>query len=150
MKKILFIVITLVLILFGFVAFLSLKGKKGPNYIQSIEVIPGTSDPISIQSDEGNNDFNKLKGEVRVLYNSLLSFKGKSDFHAYGFGIGYKYNKWLKDIENLESTSRQKQLYFPEFSVGDLRMLGLEYVKTQGRENDYTNWVRKRLDNGLH
>ncbi len=111
-----------------------------------------TSPSYSNSNSNYDNDFklNELKEEVRVLYNSLLSFKGNSDFHAYGFGKGYKYNKWLTDIESLENTSRQKQLFIPEFSVGDLKMLGLEYVKIKGRENEYTKWIRKRLDNGLN
>ena len=90
-----------------------------------------------------------LKEEVRRLYNSLLSFKDDQYFHAYGFGIGYKYNKWLIDVERLEDQSRQKDIYFLEFSVGDLKGLGLEYLKTKGRESDYTKWVKLRLDEGL-
>ena len=81
------------------------------------------------------------------MFGLVVAFK--SVVKTYGFGIGFKYNKWLKDVENLENISRQKQLLFPEFSVGDLKGLGLEYMKTYGRENDYTNWVRKRLNTGL-
>jgi len=54
---------------------------KNPKYIQSIEVIPANKGMIENETDLA---INKLKEEVRVLYNSLLSFKGNSDFHAYG------------------------------------------------------------------
>jgi hypothetical protein len=91
-----------------------------------------------------------LKEEVRRLYNSLLSFKDNQDFHAYGFGIGYKYNKWLIDVEKLEDQSRQNELFFPDFSVGDLKLLGFEYLKTKGRESDYTRWVRSRIASVLN
>lgn len=91
----------------------------------------------------------QVKQQVRVLFNSLIEFKDKSDFHYYGFGVGYKYNKWLMDVQELKNTQEAKLLLGQGFVVGDLEMLGLEYMGSKGKETEYSSWARKNISDGL-
>lgn len=90
-----------------------------------------------------------IKGKIQKLLDELLSFKGKSDFHKYGFDIGYKYNRWLKDVQHLKNTPEEKLLLKQGFVPGDLEMLGLEYVGSKGRETEYSLWAKKTISGGL-
>jgi hypothetical protein len=87
--------------------------------------------------------------KVQKLLNELLAFKDKSDFHKYGFGEGYKYNRWLKDVQNLKNTHEEDLLLKKGFVPGDLEMLGLEYAKSKGRETEYSTWAKKTIRDGL-
>lgn len=91
----------------------------------------------------------EIKGKIQKLLNELLSFKDKSDFHKYGFGVGYKYNKWLKEVESLKNTPEEKLLLQKGFVPGDLEMLGLEYMNSKGRETEYSLWAKKTIRDGL-
>ena len=92
----------------------------------------------------------KAKAEVRKLFNELLAFKNKSDFHIYGFSAAYKYNRWLKDVQALKNTPEAKRLFFDQgIVVGDLETLGLEYVYSRGQETKYSLWAKKTFSNGI-
>lgn len=98
---------------------------------------------------EDEKALRQVKQKVRVLYNSLMAFKDKNDFHYYGFGVGYKYNKWLKDVQDLKNTPEANLLLGHGFVVGDLEMLGLEYMGSKGQETEYSRWSRKTISDGL-
>lgn len=73
----------------------------------------------------------------------LDSFKSDPKFHELGFGVGGPFNAWLKSVEAKRGStefSRSERI-----AVGDLQQLGLEYMKTKGRENDYTRWAREQI-----
>jgi len=92
----------------------------------------------------------KIKDDIRVLFNSLMAFKDNSDFHKYGFGVGYKYNKWLKEVQRLKSIPEAHLLFINQgFAVGDLEMLGREYMGSNGKETEYSLWAKKRILDGL-
>lgn len=73
----------------------------------------------------------------------LDSFKSDPKFHQFGFSIGGPFNSWLKSVESKRDA--------PDFSflervaVGDLEMLGLEYISTKGRENEYSRFARRQI-----
>ncbi len=146
-------IVNLLLVLFIALSFYALFESIRGSSIRNAKVIDypgkGVSRVGTDLPDNTDPKLSDLKEEVRRLYNSLLSFKDDQYFHAYGFGIGYKYNQWLIDVEKLEDKSRQNELFFSDFSVGDLKGLGLEYLKTKGRESDYTKWARSRIERGL-
>ena len=118
-----------------------------------------TSIVFYFQPDENkNNDprdqvtetsVQKTKERVRELYHSLLQFKNKKDFHFYGFGVGYKYNEWLKEVKYLRSTPEASVLYEQGLSIGDLLHLGLEYVNSNGKETEYSLIARKSIELGF-
>ncbi len=89
------------------------------------------------------------KDKIQKLLNELLAFKDKSDFHKYGFGEGYEYNRWLKDVQNLKNTHEEEILLKKGFVPCDLEMLGMEYVKSKGRETEYSTWAKKTIRDGL-
>lgn len=94
--------------------------------------------------------FEKFKIEFEQLYNSLLTFKNTNEFRQKGFGTGSKYHYWLVKVNELK-TAKGSNLLLPNCGivVGELEMLGLEYVSTKGRETEYTINTKKLISNGL-
>ncbi|MDK2771812.1 MAG: hypothetical protein KYX68_06225 [Flavobacterium sp.] len=99
---------------------------------------------------EYRNDLNDDLEMTKILLNELLNFKNKEDFHYYGFGSAYKYNDWLIKVGELKQSSNSRKILLEYgFSLGDLEMLGLEYVKTKGKETEYSLWAKQRIINGI-
>ncbi len=67
--------------------------------------------------------------EFTTLYKELLAFKGKKDFHAQGFGAGGPYSSWLVRVNAA--------------GLGDLRQMGMDYMRSKGQETEYTLYVKK-------
>ena len=85
------------------------------------------------------------------LYYDLIIFKEKSSFIAYGFDPFYEYNYWIlaiKDLKNNNSEDRELVGYY-SFVSGDLEMLGMEYVSTNGKESEYTLYMKKIIKNAI-
>jgi len=99
--------------------------------------IPNLTIPINVES------------ELKTLYKELLVFRKKSDFHTYGFGIGYKYNKWLTSLKALENEPESREFLKRGFCVGDIQTLGMEYLESKGKETEYSKYIRKILDKEL-
>jgi len=83
----------------------------------------------------------KIKHRLRELYLELMNFKDDSKFHRFGFAPGYKYNRWKKRVELLRQHPDSKLLLKEGVVVGDLLMLGKEYMVNGGRETDYTRLI---------
>lgn len=97
-----------------------------------------------------NDDIAAVLNNANSLYNELLAFKGSDDFHYYGFSGAGKYNSWLKRAAELKNSPHAKTILLDYgFALGDIEMLGLEYVKSKGRETEYSNWAKSRIENGL-
>jgi len=80
------------------------------------------------------------------IYNKLMSFKDSPNFHAYGFGKGGNYYGWYLSARNFteEEDSYLMQTY--GFVSGDLLMLGQEYLKSKGKETDYSHSKREEFE----
>ena len=91
-----------------------------------------------------------LKSKVSKLFNSLISFKNTSDFRKYGFGVGGKYNYWLREVQSLKSAEGADS-FLSEcgFVIGELESLGLEYATSGGKETEYCRYTSKMISNGL-
>jgi hypothetical protein len=85
--------------------------------------------------------------ELKKLYNELLDFKDDAEFHRVGFGVCCKYKKWQLKVEALRDN--ETLTMNDKIAVGDLLMLGLEYMKTNGKENDYTKYARESIAESL-
>lgn len=96
------------------------------------------TDSLATESFDCYSHFNKL-------YEELLIFKDDKDFHSYGFGQGGKFYEWLKKVENIKEKSCEKLLSEHSFAFSELKSLGLEYVKTKGKENDYTAFLNNQF-----
>ena len=94
----------------------------------------------------------KIKHRLRELYLELMNFKDDPKFHRFGFARGYKYSRWKKRVELLRQQTDYKLLLKEGVVVGDLLMLGTEYMVNGGRETDYTRFLnpefRKVLELG--
>lgn len=66
------------------------------------------------------------------------------DFHKIGFGVGGKYNAWLKKIEeNRKLALRLPNRFFTiKVAAGEIMQCGFEFMKSEGFETEYT---RKNL-----
>lgn len=101
-------------------------------------------------ADVNPNNNEQIIQKTKTLYLQLMNFKDKSDFHAFGFGAGGPYNKWLEEIEKLESNPNANLLLLREgLVVGDLKMLGLEYVNSKGKETEYTRFIVPEIKKAL-
>lgn len=136
------------------------KGEKGSKItnavVEEVNVEESNSNKNNLETESINidkKDVDEIKNvleETNVLYDELMSFKDNPNFHKYGFSGAYKYNEWLKKVGELKNSPKAKEILFDYgFSLGDLEMLGLEYVKTKGRETKYSNWAKDRIENGL-
>ena len=119
------------------------------------ENTPDTKHPVpNFYYNEVDNKIDKeklerIKEKTAKLYNQLMIFKDKEDFHYYGYDLKYKYSDWAEAVKQLRSASDSDFLFAYGFNVFDLWMLGREYMKSKGQETDYTIWVRKRIEKGL-
>lgn len=115
-------------------------------YDDSNEVETNTQE-FSPQSDE---NVQAVLEETNQLLNDLLSFKDNEDFHYYGFAAQGKYGWWMNRADELKNSPYAKQILLERgFSLGDLQMLGLEYVKSKGQETEYSNWAKNRILDGI-
>jgi len=80
---------------------------------------------------------------VQTKLLELDLFKSEPKSHQFGFEIGGTFNSWLKSVESKRHDSGFS--LFEKIAVSDLQMLGLEYMKTKGHENDYTRYARKQI-----
>jgi len=85
--------------------------------------------------------------ELQKLYNELMGFKHDAGFHRVGFGVCCIYNKWKLKVEGLRNRSDLSTT--EKIAAGDLLMLGLEYMETKGKENDYTRFAREAITETL-
>lgn len=74
--------------------------------------------------------------ELRTLYNQLEKFKDDPQFHRVGFAPCCRFHVWMEKVKKLQKQADTK--LYPELAVGagDLFVLGLEYVRSQGRPTD--------------
>jgi hypothetical protein len=84
--------------------------------------------------------------KVTKLYNELMGFKDKADFHQTGFDkINTPYDTWKKKVSALLADPDEK---VREASVY-LKILGMEYYRTGGSENATTKNSLKILQEHL-
>lgn len=100
-------------------------------------------------ADVNSNNKEQIIQEAKALYLQLVSFKDKSDFHAFGFGAGGPYSYWMKEIEKLEANPNANLLLEEGLVVGDLKMLGLEYMNSKGKKTEYTRFIVPEIKRAL-
>jgi len=115
-----------------------------------------TYEPVreSILETELTQEQRNLVTLYKSLYDELIEFKDTDNFKQLGFSQP-GYSVWLKkildqmdkqkDIETLRIFSLEKEIFF-----GDLHMLGLDYVGSDGKETNQTNEGRKKIFRALH
>ena len=77
-------------------------------------------------------ELSESSNEVVTLYERIKEFKEDPEFAARGFAIGGPYISWLQDIRNVKEERKFVVLDELSFVVGDVTMLGLQYVAERG------------------
>lgn len=80
--------------------------------------------------------------ELRLL-KDLDEFRSSSTFSAYGFGRGGPHRQWIERVQ--EARKRADLPFASKIALGELQTLGLEYIRSQGRETESTRWFRRRV-----
>ena len=89
-------------------------------------------------------------GQFKLHYSELMEFKDKDDFKKFGFGQGGPYNKWLKEVEQLENNPDSKLLLQKGIVAGELKSLGVEYVSSKGQETEVTKSLNKVFSDAIN
>ena len=85
------------------------------------------------------SDADALFLKLQEMYVELQSFRKTKDFNNYGFGRGGKYYPWLEKIEKMKDDPRNRCcLIYKGCVAGELEMLGMEYVSSNGQDTDYS------------
>lgn len=88
--------------------------------------------------------------QTKALYNELMIFKNDKAFHEFGFGVGGKNHDWLDRIERIENDPDANLLLENGIAVGEVKMLGLEYIKSKGKETEYTQFIIPEIKKALN
>ena len=97
---------------------------------------------IKTINTEDDASFMRLK----MLYGKLLEFKDDKAFHLYGFGEGGDYNGWFKAAHNFTKDDDKHLIRTYGIVSGDLLMLAQEYIKSKGKETEYSQNMRKQFE----
>lgn len=85
------------------------------------------------------DDADALYGELQEMHEELQSFRKTEDFNLYGFGRGGKFYPWLEKVGKMKDDPRNKCcLMYKNCVAGELEMLGLEYVTSDGVDTEYS------------
>jgi hypothetical protein len=109
----------------------------------SKDVEPAKADQTKQENPEAKDGVEFL----RVHLSELMALKGKQTFIRFGFGQGGPHHEWLVEVQAEHDAKRFGQR--ERIAVGDLFSLGLEYVKTRGKENDYTRFARREIEQAI-
>lgn len=105
---------------------------------------------VQVKKVEESVDVEKLEKaflQIKTLHSELLEFKEKEDFKKFGFGIGGPYNNWLKSVEAFEKNPDSKLLIKKRIFAGELKLVGMEYVSSNGEETEVTRKFNSLIEN---
>ena len=84
------------------------------------------------------------------MHEELQSFRKTEDFNLYGFGRGGKFYPWLEKVGKMKDDPRNKCcLMYKNCVAGELEMLGLEYVTSDGVDTEYSIATSKLFGGSL-
>lgn len=125
----------------------TLSNQPGTNQMTSTSPKNDNTKPEVQEASIAEN-----KEALRNLLDMLLSFKDDPEFHQKGFGAGLPYtHTWLKTLNEISQEMTVKNGYPLGLATApnDLRQLGMEYMRSQGRENQFTRDFRQFIEEAL-
>lgn len=108
---------------------------------------------ISVEEMKEANELiiKSFLSKIKILYLELMQYKDESEFHQSGFGVCCKYHKWLIKVNNLKNDPVQEKLVSKiDITAVDLHLLGLEYMKSKGKETEYTRFINPEFKKALN
>lgn len=138
------VLVMVILIIVGVLAtyFITNKSKKETTTLSKpvASVSSTASTPITPPATEA--EIAEAWSQWLKLYYELGKFKKKSDFHNYGLSSASPYHNWAKRVDNLGQTKGGEELLGRyDVSAYDLTQMALQYISSQGKDNDYTTYI---------
>lgn len=91
-------------------------------------------------TESGQRFLKKMLAELDLL-------RSTKSFREWGFSLKGPHNKWLKTVE---AKREEKEFSLRErIAVGDLEMLGLNYLSSKGKETELTRYSRSQIEEAL-
>lgn len=138
------------------IAFFNLTNSESdaPNTAKITVVDPNRDVTVAVEPDDepqsNTGDIKNVLLEITSLFDDLQNFKDEKTFHEYGFGLAGPYRWWFERVDELNNSPHAKEILLNYgFAIGDLQMLGLEYVKSRGAETEYSMWTKNRILDGI-
>lgn len=124
---------------------------------------PKTDSETSVPGDSSEAEYQREKADQeerdRALVCSLLcrslkelySFRYDDEFHKVGFGVGGKYNAWLKNIEKIRdrSSSLPNRFFAVKTAAGEIMQAGFEFMKSGGFDTEYTKTILPNVEQAI-
>lgn len=115
-----------------------INNKEGVKSEQTIVSEPATK-TINIEDDA-------VLLRFKNIYTELLSFKDNPKFHFYGFGEGGDFHGWYMAAHNFTKEDDNHLMRTYGIVSGDLLMLGQEYIKSKGKETEFSKAKREEFE----
>lgn len=138
------------------IAFFKLTKSESdaPNTANITVIDPNRDVTVTVEPDDEtqskSGDIKSVLLEITSLFDDLQNFKDEKTFHEYGFGSAGPYSWWFERVDELNNSPHAKEILLNYgFAIGDLQMLGLEYVKSRGAETEYSMWAKNRILDGI-
>ncbi|MBK9256882.1 MAG: hypothetical protein IPM42_15480 [Saprospiraceae bacterium] len=96
------------------------------------------NETAEVKAQPTKEEIKRFRDTIQSNYEELLAFKDKEDFHKNGFGMGNKYNNWLITIQKHKDNPLAKELLKERIVVGEIESLGMEFLKSNGKETEIT------------
>ena len=118
-----------------------------PTVAQEAASLAPSTDKTSLPDEQNTPSANAQL--LKSLYDELQEFKSDPEFHDVGFAVCCRFNKWFARVGELQEQSDMN--LFREVGVvpGELRQLGLEYMRSKGEPNSYTRSMEPKFKDGF-
>ena len=93
------------------------------------------------KSTQWSQDARKLARE----YSNLLGFKDNSDFHRFCYAESHRFHRWAQRIQKAQATAPPDVLVETGIMPGDLWQMGMDYCNNEGRDTEYTRWLKSQM-----
>ena len=103
----------------------------------------------SVVSEKVNPEDDAALMRCKNLYSKLMSFKDNPSFHTYGFGEGGDSHGWYMAAHNFTKEDDVHLMQTYGIVSGDLLMLAEEYIKSKGKETEYSKGKRQEFENAF-
>jgi len=105
----------------------------------------GDSSKVIVDENlDENPNIQIFVNEFETLYLELIEFKEDVAFREIGFGKGGKYSEWMRKLDEFATNIENVDLLFKRgLLLEELRQVGLEYARSEGKETEMTLYYKK-------